>query len=159
MLKKDFKKLPSVEILKEYFYYDSEDGSLYNLKNRGKNKKGSEAETLTSDGYLNIFIGKAYRAHRIIWKMVTGKEPKLLDHINKNRSDNRFENLREASVSLNIFNTDRYKNELSRGIRKHGNKFRARISFEGKRIHLGLFKTLEEAVEAYNNKARELYHV
>lgn len=111
--------------------------------------------------YKNIDVnGIKYRTHRIIWKLLKGYDPIILDHINRNKLDNRIENLREASNSLNVINVDdeRYLNKSGRRcINKHGNKYRSRISVNNKRIHLGLFKTIEEAEQAYKIAYKEYY--
>ena len=54
-----------------------------------------------ADGYLVMkFEGVMFKVHRIIWKMVTGKEPvTIIDHRNTVRTDNRWANLREATRS------------------------------------------------------------
>lgn len=143
------KSLPSIERIKELFLYDKEDGRFYNKHRR----VGTEADTLSPDGYLNLFIdGKIYRAHRIVWKLVHGTEPLILDHINRIRSDNRIKNLREVNSSFNVKNTylERYSNQEGfKGINKWGNRFRARISVGDERIHLGMFPSKEEAHQAY----------
>jgi hypothetical protein len=67
-------------------------------------------------GYAFIEVdGKCYAAHRLAWFFMTGLEPTgQIDHINRNRSDNRFENLRIATNGQNRAN--------SRTTNKHGLK-------------------------------------
>jgi hypothetical protein len=134
--------------------FDYVDGRLYDKNNK-------ERDTCINSGYRNSFIDKTiYRTHRLIWKMHHGNDPHIIDHINLDKLDNRIENLRDVNDSLNVLNVrdSRYTKKFPRGIRLHGNKWRARISYKNERYHLGLFKTIEEAQQAYNTKMYELYH-
>lgn len=83
----------------------------------------------------------------------------VVDHINHNRLDNRKCNLRICTIQENGLNKKvSPNNKLGvKGVRKLGNKYQARISFNGKRIFIGSFDTLEEAQAAYNQKANELH--
>lgn len=118
-------------------------------------KAGSEAGT-NRYGYIVITInGFKYRAHRIAWLVSKGKWPEgVIDHINGYRADNRIENLRDVTVSVNTQN-QRTANKDSKtgvlGATKHSlcNKFAAQITVNNKRIYLGLFDTPDLAHEAY----------
>ena len=61
----------------------------------------------TPDGYRSVhMLGFSWPEHRLIWKVVTGQEPKgYIDHINGVRDDNRFENLRDVSPQGNALNS------------------------------------------------------
>lgn len=64
-----------------------------------------EAFTSLNDGYRHgSIMGSNYKAHRVIWRMVTGCAPDQIDHINGNRADNRIENLRDVSLPENARN-------------------------------------------------------
>lgn len=78
------------EYIKNNFVYD--DGKI--IRTDRKNSDGS----LDKDGYLIIKVkGKQFKAHRIVWLLNYGKFPmKELDHKNRNKLDNRIENLRES---------------------------------------------------------------
>ena len=73
-----------------------------------KNSNGS----YDKDGYLIIKVkGKQFKAHRIVWLLHHGKFPDAeIDHINRNRADNRIENLREADRKLQHKNITRTPN-------------------------------------------------
>jgi hypothetical protein len=75
----------------EHFHY--EDGKI--TRDDRKNSNGS----LDKDGYLILKIkGKQLKAHRVAWLLNYGEFPEYeLDHINRNRLDNRIENLRESN--------------------------------------------------------------
>lgn len=87
------------EYIKKYFTY--ENGVLYRHDRKGGN--GS----FDKDGYLIIKIkGKQFKAHRIVWLLHYGHFPKMeIDHINRIRTDNRIENLRECTRLENIQNS------------------------------------------------------
>lgn len=102
--------------LSEYFSYDEESPSgLIWKKNRlnGWNhskifiKAGTVAGSLASDGYWKVvFYGKSMTAHRIIWTIVNGEIPEgqTIDHIDRNQSNNKIENLRMVSHAVNSRN-------------------------------------------------------
>jgi len=124
--------------------------------------KGKIAGTL-SNGYISININKhIYRAHRLAWLYCFQEWPtNYIDHINGIRSDNRLDNLREATTVENSYNIKAHK-DSSTGIKgiyfnKANNNYRAQIRYNGKTLSLGSFKTPEEASVAYNNKAMELH--
>lgn len=113
-------------------------------------------------GYRFIVINKVlYRAHRLIWKMFHGRDPHELDHINRNRTDNRIENLREVTRSENNFNHPVRKDNKCgvRGVSWHSktNKWRVGITFNKKTMYLGCFKDLELAC-LVAEEARDKYH-
>lgn len=126
----------------------------------GGRMPGQEAGTI-KDGYRIISLyGRAYRAHHLAWLFMTGDWPPAgvdIDHINRDRSDNRWANLRLATRAQNNVNTSTRRKSRSghRGVgrRAPGKKGRpgrwfARIVVDGKVVHLGMFDSLDEAVEA-----------
>jgi hypothetical protein len=135
--------------------FDYKDGNLYNKDFRGPRAlKGAKAGSTRKDGYVRINVdGKSYLAHRLIWlwhgkELIQGLE---LDHINGNKSDNRIENLRQATRLQNEYNKPK------RGYRFESGKWRMRMKINGKNKHLGMFDTEEQAKEFYN-LAAELVH-
>ena len=128
---------------------------------RTSNRKGELAGTTTSNGYIRIGIeGKQYKAHRLAFLYVTGKWPEHeVDHINGVKSDNRWTNLRDVSVSTNQHNRTEPNTgrELPLGVTKHKcGRFQAQIFVGGKYNYLGLFSTPEEASAAYVKAKGEL---
>lgn len=114
---------------------------------------GSMAGTTTSK-YVNIqFMGRNLRAHRLAWIYIHGDEPfGDIDHINRNKKDNRIANLRIADRSQNMRNYLLAKNSTSgiRGVIWNKDCFRweAHIKINKEMIHLGVFKDFEKAVKA-----------
>lgn len=115
-------------------------------------------------GYREISIGgKLYKAHRLAWLYMTGEWPKEeIDHINRNRADNRFVNLREATTAQNLYNKNLYRSNTSGFVgvhwRKNCGKWQARIGVNGKRISLGHFDSPTEASNIYAEAKRKYHH-
>ncbi len=151
------------EILKSIVEYDSETGMFRWKKRLQKRKNDWFSGYLQTDGYMQLrILNKMYMSHRLAWLYIHGKFPEnIIDHINKNKSDNRIVNLREATHSQNQQNTDKKSNNKSgyKGVayEKIAKKWRAQISIKGKRIHIGYFNTPEEASIAYKNKSNEIF--
>lgn len=98
-------------------------------------------------------------AHRVAWCLYyrTDNIPNVIDHIGRNPLNNRIDNLRASSDFLNQINRARGKTGYM-GVRHNKwGSFEARTRFKGKRIHIGTFKTAEEAYDAYLAKRRELH--
>lgn len=81
----------------------------------------------------------------------------IVDHINRNRNDNRKRNLRIANQSQNQANKIGKNLGDGRGVKKARNKWQASIGFNSERIYIGLFETKEKACIAYDKKAVELF--
>jgi hypothetical protein len=148
--------------LKHILDYNPDTGIFVWSVSIGNIKAGSVAGTKRRNGYIQIGIyGKVYFAHRLAWFYMTGNNPKEnIDHINKNKEDNSFINLRESSYSQNMCNIDsRSDNKLGiKGVCKlkkfsKNKKYRAQIQINKKKIMLGDYETVAEAHEAYKNAA------
>lgn len=103
---------------------------------------------------------KRYKTHRVIWMMHHGdlEADQFIDHIDGNPLNNRLENLRIADRIQNRANSIGFnKLGLPKGVSKHWNKYVAKIGHDGIREHIGVYNTIEEAEEAYNKRAKELY--
>ena len=128
------------------FNYCYKEGILYH------EDSGKPVGSKHHSGYLRFRRNnKYYLVHRIIWELHYGAIPEgmWIDHKNRIRDDNRIENLRLADRYQNAQNADKskLKYDLPRGVHKisGGDNFRAQISFQGKLIHIGTYKTPEEA--------------
>jgi succinyl-CoA synthetase alpha subunit len=98
--------------------------------------------------------GKLYKAHQLAWLYTHGVFAKELDHINQIRNDNRINNLRMASRSMQMHNAGMLKNNTSgaKGVSYHtaSKKWHARIWVDGKCRSVGYFDTVEEAQKERN---------
>lgn len=100
------------ERLRELLEYDPETGKFTWLRNRAfKALGGTHAGYLNSNGYLRITVDDvSYAAHRLAWLYVHGRWPdKTIDHINRNKQDNRIANLRDVTHSEQNYNSSRSK--------------------------------------------------
>lgn len=140
-----------MERFKEYFDYNPETGVLKWIKKKKSANVGDVVDTI-DDGYLVVQFDKIkYRVNRLVWFLHYGVWPEgVIDHINRNKEDNRIENLRDTTIRGNTQNRENFKF----GCTKVGKKWRARVHKEGKELHLGYFTTEEEAMQSY----RESYH-
>lgn len=107
---------------------------------------------VNAHGYYRFFYkGRHWLVHRVLWFQSFRYWPKLIDHINGDRLDNRIENLREVTPQQNSLNcTQKSNSSPYRGVSARDGVFRAAITLDGKKRHLGTFETAEEAAEAYN---------
>lgn len=149
----------------KYLRYDPETGIFVWLVERnshgGKIYPGDVAGT-NKDGYIQIKVyGLVYRAHHLAWLFMTGEWPPLsidIDHKNRDRADNRWENLRAATRGQNNMNGLPSKANKSgcKGVSRVSatGKWHARIEKDGKVHLLGNFARLEDAVAA--RKAAEI---
>lgn len=152
----------TAELLRQFFSYDPETGNLTWLVNRNSRvKAGDIAGSVEQQGYVVIkFQNRNYKAHRLIWLLVTGSWPKgQIDHINHRRADNRWTNLRDVSQQVNTLKRVKAITNTSgrTGVypAKSG-KWIARIYVMGKQINLGTFSCFDDAVKA-REEAEQMY--
>lgn len=169
----DFKPLPDASFLRQLLEYDPETGqlrwrarpiemfapangrtaencqSVWNSKYAGK-VAGCKKEYVTVK-----LLAQNYPAHRLIWKMVTGRDPKEIDHINRNKHDNRWSNIRSVDHSTNQLNRGRLRTNTS-GHRhitwsRSLNRWVVQLRVPGKgQRQVAYAKTIGEAVDARN---------
>lgn len=152
------------ELIKRLLRYDPETGFLHWREDRRRCKSGSVAGNIhKGSGYIRVEVdGKGMSAHRVAWFLHHGQWPvDQIDHINKDKTDNRIENLREATNGQNRANT--------RSSSKHGLKgvafkpwlkdrpWEARITASKRVLSLGCYPTKEEAHKAYCDAAKRLH--
>lgn len=149
--------------LKKILHYNPNTGIFIRLISKGKNLKGTIAGNLRDHGYIRIVVNyKKYYAHQLAFLYMTGSIPKCIDHIDGNRSNNIWSNLREATISQNLINSKKRKNSKSKykGVSFHDRrilKWAARISVNKQEYILGYYNTQEEAAMAYNEAAFKHY--
>lgn len=139
--------------------YDPDTGSL------SWRDGGGDAGWLDqSNGYIRLMIdGIRLYAHNVIWFMVAGYYPdkKEVDHIDLDRANNRWDNFRKSSPTLQQANRGVQRNNAlhTKGVSycKSTGKYRADIRVNGKSVNLGRRPTIEEASELYARAAVEHY--
>jgi len=143
----------TAERLRELVIYHPETGLFEWRLPRSGVGPGLFSGSPGSQGYLRIQIdGQRYAAHRLAWLYAYGEWPKRqIDHKNKVRSDNRLRNLRPASNAQNSRNRKLNRNNTSghRGVfwSKVAERWQTYIMYKGKYRHLGLFDSIDLAVE------------
>lgn len=144
---------PTQESLLSVFTYKEDTGELLHKHTTISGNQDDLATFDHSSGYLSVCVGKKqYLAHRIIYLMQTGEFPEHTDHINHNKRDNCWLNLRDVSQGDNNRNMPKQTNS-STGIvgvsmHKPTGKYRAYISINGRTRHLGLFGSVTAAKAA-----------
>lgn len=121
--------------------------------------EGKVAGTLRKDGYLQIAVdGVLYQAARIAWTLATGElPPPIIDHANGIRHDNRWRNLRRATVGQNRQNS-RARGKWPKGVyRNSRGVFIAQIKYGGVNHYLGSFDNAQEAHERYTQEAQLVF--
>ena len=145
------------ERLKELFIYDKLTGLFTRAIDKHYNaKKGDVCNCTHKDGRILINVdGKLYQAHRLIWLYVYGYLPEDgldIDHINRNRSDNRLKNLRCISHQCNVRNRGIQCNNTTgvTGVRysKSHEKWIAQINTCKKNTYIGIYDNFQDAVKA-----------
>ncbi len=146
-------RMPTQSELKKLLEYDPATGYLTWKETRRARKAGARAGCVNTAGYRNLCMAnnRVIKAHRLIWKLVTGKEPKgTIDHKNGDRDDNRFENLREADMAQQNWN------KKSRGYNKRGNSFQVSVTANGVTKRKTVY-TEEDAIRVRDEMRTDLW--
>lgn len=130
--------------------YDPHTGYFTHKKANGKRgKPGARAGSYGPKGYRQLKIKEVnYREHRVAWFYMTGQWPvNQIDHKNKTRDDNRWENLREATNKENQKNAShRIGRSGERGVLEQNGKFIAHLRHDDHTLYLGIFKFKIDAI-------------
>lgn len=152
--------------LRELLHYNQETGVFTRLTDNGRGcRVGDVAGTIhRRSGYVNIYLdGHSHTAARLAWLYMTGQHPVYdMDHINGDKMDNRWQNLRDIPTQLNSQNTHRANKNSTTGfmgvqLRKDRNKYTAQLRVDGRVRRFGSFNTPEEAHAAYLD-AKRVHH-
>lgn len=144
--------------IKAHFTYNPKTGEIQRSRRYGARPVGTQSR----DGYLYIkVLDRRIGAHRLAYLLETGSLPsKDIDHINGNRIDNRFSNLRDVSRGTNQENkrpTSQQNATGFMGVSFHYGKWRAKIQVKGKTVIVGSFNTPQAAHDAYLQAKRQLH--
>lgn len=156
----------TAERLRELLLYDPETGMFTNRCRRGNKAHAGAIAGFISKGYRRLCIdGALVLAHRAVWCYVTGSWPtNQLDHIDRDKLNNRISNLRNATNSVNQQNRLRARTDnaigllgVSKSTSRRTKPWLAKIQGNGHQRFIGYFSTPEEAHEAYLS-AKARYH-
>ena len=158
--------LPSQKELQQSFEYEPGSGRLFRIgysKHRGVSSKITRRECVTNtpQGYCVVrYRNKLYKAHRIIWCLMTGADPGILqiDHIDRNPANNKWSNLRLADCYQQAANRRARSDSTTRlrGVVRFRDRFQAKIQRRGPRIHLGTFSSAVQAHKAYEQAGQNV---
>ena len=146
----------SISELRKRYEYEPDTGRIYSRRT------GRLLQSL-DDGYVVLNIGgAAYRGHRVAWALYYGEWPNgILDHEDRNRSNNRIKNLRIVTQRENQYNRVAQRNNKSgyKGVSRRGKRWRAQIEVNSKNIHLGYYDTPEMADKAYRLYEAQVHRI
>jgi hypothetical protein len=112
---------------------------------------------LNKSGYPFSYTARYHSLHRFL----LGRQEKgmVIDHINRNKLDNRICNLRVITAKENSYNRTKNANSENKykGVQKRGNKYVAIITKDGIKKEIGGFLTEEDAAKTYDMMAEELF--
>jgi hypothetical protein len=143
-----------------------EKGFKYNPETGDITSHKGNVITAKTNGYILLATsldGKQIilRAHQFAWWMIYREihegDELVIDHIDRDPSNNRITNLRVTTHQENNINMDRIENCLGYYFFKLAGKWRAKIQADCKVKHLGLFDTEEEARQAYLTALKNYY--
>lgn len=143
------------------FIYDPETGVLTRRISTSHNAQaGMTVGTLDGKGYLHVSVKKKfYRVHRVCFLMAHGYLPDEVDHVDRDRTNNRQSNLRAAGRRQNAGNTRAPITNTSgfKGVSfsSHTGKWHAQIKVSGKQTYLGGYASPEDAARRYDMAARD----
>lgn len=142
--------------------YEYKDGELYHKRKVINISVGDVAGWKAGNGYQMVgYKGGSIYSHRAIFLMHHGYLPDIVDHVDRDISNNRIENLRAATKAQNAWNSKLFETNTSgvRGVYWHKARktWNAGFLHNKKKIHVGVFKTFEEAVAAINAARQKHY--
>ncbi len=152
------------KLIRQQLSYDPETGQM-KIARTGKGLVyGRVVGCVNNLGYVHYrFNGKTQKLHRLAWLHFYGHWPQHhIDHINGIKTDNRIANLRDVPRYVNVQNrstalSTSQSKVLGVYFKKDKNRWGAHIRFNGQKKHLGYFKTIEAASDAYLTAKRELH--
>lgn len=160
---------PSVDYLRSRFHYDlvtltwKPRFEKNGIDRHWNSKYSGQPAGTNSKRYMSVGLdGKSYLVHRIIWAIMTGEYPPdnlEIDHVDRDRRNNSWDNLRLATHGQNMMNKAAQRNNVSgvKGVHLSNGRWCADIWSNHRQIHLGSFNTAEEAF-ATHRRASETLH-
>ena len=149
-----------IEEIRASFEVDLAGGLLFWRANKQRpDLVGAAAGFVDNHGYVRVtFKGRRYLRSHLLFALFYGRWPVgQVDHINRNRADDRPSNLREVTHHQNMWNRTPKARGLPMGVTAKGGRFTARIMCRRQLHRLRMFATADEAASAYQEKRKELY--
>ena len=126
-----------------------------------KRYKGRQITGKGADGYYRFQLGrKAWKAHRVVWCLHHGDVDSdlVIDHVDRNKDNNRIENLKLTTQSENCYNKPKRPGKYCRKRKDRWESYFT-IPVSRKYIHVGTYDTEQEAHLAAVIKRLELYWI
>lgn len=154
----------TAERLRSIIFYDPVTGKFSWLRSK-RNMAGDIAGCISLGGYIVIRVdGKLYRSCRLAWLYMHGLWPtSQIDHINLDRADDRWVNLREATNSQNSANKAKSSRNTTglKGVSRLGGRkydaWCARVTKNGETHYLGTFTNPDAAHAAFVKASIEIH--
>lgn len=151
----------TAERLRSLVRYEPDTGNFYWIVARGPKHPGDIAGSVTTQGYNQLAIDRcSLRSNRMAFLYMNGVMPSgIIDHINGDRRDDRWANLRDITASMNSHNMRKASRKSKSGVLgvfflERKQKWTARLRKMGKDYHIGFFDTIDDAENAYIEKKR-----
>lgn len=160
-MKREYKPQVWIDDSSEEFSFIRVKGKKYLIDTDDVDKVNQYRWSTDIGGYLKTQLedGSTLKLHRVV--MEETDRNIIIDHINQNRCDNRKKNLRRVDKAQNAFNVEKRSDNTSghRGVNwvKKLQKWKSYITVDKKKIHLGVFDKLEDAVDARKKAEKEYY--
>ena len=156
-----------IKLTQEYLLrvcnYDKLTGVLsYKVRVNNNSRVGRELGSITAKGYRRASVkGTPYMVHRLIYLYLKGYMPEQVDHINGDREDNRWSNLREATNGENGRNRKTPENTTTgiKGLshREDRQEYVGNVNYEGQRYTRSRTYTLENKEEVKQEVIKWIY--
>lgn len=139
----------------------SPSGLRWAASNTNRVKVGDVAGSRNPEGYWVITRhgNRVYRAHNVVWELHNGQIPEgmTVDHVDRNPSNNRIENLRLKTPSGQCHNRKNWGQYMKWVKKTRYGTYQGRFTFQGKLIECGSYKTEREAHLAAVSRRLEVY--
>ena len=149
--------------LSDYFYYDpSAPSCLRNKVSRRSARQDMVQGTLGNRGYWQVrLLGERFVQHRIIWELHFGPIPEgmVIDHIDRDKSNNRIENLRCTSQSSNMTNQPQRNSSGYKGVYQNQSSGKYQVRSLKDHKYLKTVKTINEQLELQDKDLQERFGV